>query len=170
MPPRPEAPAGPPQSGLTHLDARGQAHMVGVADKPETHRGAVARSSVQLSREAFERVRDASGPKGDAIAVARLAGLQGAKKTADLIPLCHPLRLVRVEVDATLEEVSLRVHFEVRVEAVDRTGVEMEAMTGAAVAALALYDMIKAVDRTARVESVQLLEKWGGRSGLVRAP
>jgi cyclic pyranopterin phosphate synthase len=154
--------------GLTHLDARGQAHMVGVADKPETHRGAIARSSVRLSALAFERVRDASGPKGDAIAVARLAGLQGAKKTADLIPLCHPLRIVRIEVDATLDEANLRVHFEVRVEAVDRTGVEMEAMTGAAIAALALYDMVKSVDRHAFVESVQVLEKWGGRSGHLR--
>jgi len=150
-------------TALTHLDAQGQARMVGVSAKAESHRGAHARASVRLSEAAFLAVRDASGAKGDALQVARLAGIQGAKRTAELIPLCHPLRLTRLDVQATLE--APLVHFDVRVEAVDRTGVEMEAMTGAAVAALTLYDMIKAVDRAACIEAVRLLEKWGGKSG-----
>lgn len=153
----------PDSPTLTHLNLRGEARMVAVEAKPETHRGAIARASVRLSEAAFAAVRDASGPKGDALQVSRLAGLHGAKRTADLIPLCHPLRLTRIEVDAVLQ--APVVHFDVRVEAVDRTGVEMEAMTGAAIAALCLYDMIKAVDRAAVIEGVHLLEKWGGRSG-----
>ncbi len=155
---------------LTHLDDRQQAHMVGVADKPETHRGARARSEIRVSPQAFVAVRDASGPKGDAIQVARLAAIQGVKKTADLIPLCHPLRIAKVAVEVELHQDDGRIVFEVLVEAFDRTGVEMEALTGASIAALALYDMIKAVDRAAVIGPVRLLEKWGGRSGHLQLP
>jgi cyclic pyranopterin phosphate synthase len=153
---------------LTHLDEEGRARMVGVGDKPETARGAIALSRVRLSAQAFERVRDASGAKGDAVQVARIAGIQGAKRTSDLIPLCHPLRITRIDVVARLLPEGPAVEFEVRVEAFDRTGVEMEAMTGASVAALTLYDMVKAVDRAAVIEQVRLVEKWGGRSGRFR--
>lgn len=156
-------------SGLTHLDGHGKAHMVTVSAKPETPRGAVARAEVSLSQAGFAAVRDASGPKGDALQVARLAGIAATKRTADLIPLCHPLRLTRVAVEASLDEAQLRVIFEVTVEAVDRTGVEMEALTGASLAALTLYDMIKAVDRAAVIGPIRLLEKWGGKSGHFRA-
>lgn len=157
-------------SKLTHLDERQQAHMVGVAEKAETHRGARARSEIRVSPQAFVAVRDASGPKGDAIQVARLAAIQGVKKTADLIPLCHPLRIAKVAVEVELHEADGRIVFEVLVEAFDRTGVEMEALTGASIAALALYDMIKAVDRAAVIGPVRLLEKWGGRSGHLKLP
>lgn len=156
-------------SKLTHLDEKRQAHMVTVSAKAETQRGAVARAEVSLSKEGFVAVRDASGPKGDAVQVARLAGIQGTKRTAELIPLCHPLRITRVAVEATLDEAQLRVIFEVTVEAVDRTGVEMEALTGASIAALTLYDMIKAVDRSAVIGPIRLLEKWGGKSGHFKA-
>ncbi len=156
-------------SELTHLDAKRQAHMVTVSAKPETQRGAVAMAQVTLSAQGFVAVRDASGPKGDAIQVARLAAIAATKRTADLIPLCHPLRITKVAVQATLQEESHQVTFEVTVEAVDRTGVEMEAMTGASVAALTLYDMVKAVDRSAVIGPIRLLEKWGGKSGHFRA-
>lgn len=156
-------------SDLTHLDGKRQAHMVTVSAKPETHRGAVAIAQVTLSPQGFAAVRDASGPKGDAVQVARLAAIAATKRTADLIPLCHPLRITKVAVEATLQEASLQVTFEVTVEAVDRTGVEMEAMTGASVAALTLYDMVKAVDRSAVIGPIRLLEKWGGKSGHFRA-
>ena len=156
-------------SELTHLDAKRQAHMVTVSAKAETHRGAVATAQVTLSQAGFVAVRDGSGPKGDAVQVARLAAIAATKRTADLIPLCHPIRLTRVAVEATLREEACQVTFEVTVEAVDRTGVEMEAMTGASVAALTLYDMVKAVDRSAVIGPIYLLEKWGGKSGHFRA-
>lgn len=157
----------PPRAdGLSHLDETGAARMVGVGAKPETARGAVAEASVRLSAAGFAAVRDASGPKGDALSVARLAGIQAAKRTADLIPLCHPLRLTGVTVEAELHEPV--VQFRAQVEAVDRTGVEMEALVAANVAALTLYDMVKAVDRAAVIETVRLREKWGGKSGHFR--
>jgi len=150
---------------LTHLNADGHAHMVAVTDKPETERGAIARASVRMSAEAFLLLQAGELQKGDAIQVARIAAIQAAKRTSELIPLCHPVRLVSVEVSVLQEEHNSTVHFDVRAQAIDRTGVEMEAMTGAAVAALTLYDMIKGVDRAAVITSVHLLEKWGGRSG-----
>lgn len=154
---------------LTHLDDAGRARMVGVGEKPETARGAIAEAWVQLSAHAFELVVTGGGPKGDALQIARIAGIAAAKRTADLIPLCHPLRIAKVELQAEPEAASHRVRLVARVEAVDRTGVEMEALTSASVAALTLYDMIKAVDRGARVDGIRLLEKWGGRSGHYQA-
>ncbi len=152
-------------SALTHLAANGDAHMVDVGAKAETQRGAIAQSQVLVSIEAFRAVRDNSGPKGDALAVARIAGVQAAKRTADLIPLCHPLRLSRIDVSAELDETQRLITFTTEVHAVDRTGVEMEALTAASVAALTLYDMIKAIDRTAEIVRIRLLRKWGGKSG-----
>lgn len=150
---------------LTHLDGKGQAHMVAVTPKAETERGAIATSQVRLNRAAFEAVRDSSGPKGDALQVARIAGISAAKRTSDLIPLCHPVRITSVQLQADLDDAANTVTFTARVDAVDRTGVEMEALTCCTVAALALYDMCKAVDRSAVVQDIRLLRKWGGKSG-----
>lgn len=157
-------------SALTHLDGAKQAQMVTVSAKPETLRVAIASSRVRMSAAAFAAVRDANGPKGDALQTARLAAFHGVKRTADLIPLCHPLRISAVAVDATLDEQTGCVTFVVRVEALERTGVEMEALTGASVAALTLYDMIKAVDRGAVMEEVRVRFKSGGRNGDYGAP
>lgn len=158
-------------AGLTHLDAKGAARMVDVGPKPETARGAIAEAHVQLSADAYQRLISATLAKGDALAVARIAGIAAAKRTADLVPLCHPLRISKVEVDAEPRVVEGRheVRMVARVEAVDRTGVEMEALTSALVAALTLYDMVKAVDRSASITTARLLEKWGGKSGHFRA-
>ncbi len=150
---------------LTHLDASGAAHVVDVGAKAETARGAVAVASVVMSGAAFAAVRDATLKKGDAIAVARIAGISAAKRTADLIPLCHPLRISSIAVDIQLDETTSSARIRAKVEAMDRTGVEMEALTAASVAALTMYDMIKAVDRAARIEGLRVVEKWGGRTG-----
>ncbi|MSP90788.1 MAG: cyclic pyranopterin monophosphate synthase MoaC [Myxococcales bacterium] len=152
---------------LTHLDTGGHAHMVAVEAKPETHRTATAEAIVKLGPAALAAVR-AGTPKGDALQVARLAGIQAAKRTAELIPLCHPLRLTHVAVQAQVDDAAGVVRISARVEAIDRTGVEMEALVAASVAALALYDMIKAIDRAASIERVVVVEKTGGRSGHVR--
>ena len=151
--------------GLTHLDASGAAHVVDVGAKAETARGAIARASVIMSAAAFAAVRDATLKKGDAIAVARIAGISAAKRTSDLIPLCHPLRISSISVDIRLDDQALAAEIVARVEAVDRTGVEMEALTAASVAALTMYDMVKAVDRAAHIEGLRVVEKWGGQTG-----
>lgn len=151
--------------GLTHLDASGAAHVVDVGAKPETARGAIATASVFMSEAACLAVRDATLKKGDAIAVARIAGICAAKRTSDLIPLCHPLRISSISVDIQLDDRGLVAQIVARVEAMDRTGVEMEALTAASVAALTLYDMIKAVDRAAHIEGLRVVEKWGGQTG-----
>jgi cyclic pyranopterin phosphate synthase len=151
---------------LTHLDARGQARMVEVGAKPETERVAVASGEVRMAPATVRLIRAGKVGKGDVLAVARLAGIQAVKWTHALIPLCHPLRISGVDVDVTLARDRARIRSTVR--AVDRTGVEMEAMTAVAVAALALYDMAKAVDRGMVIGPVQLDEKRGGRSGLWR--
>ena len=153
---------------LTHVDARGRARMVDVGGKPATARRAPAEAFVSLSAAARRRVRENSVEKGDVLATARLAGIAAAKRTADLIPLCHPLRIVSVRVEPTLVAGGVRVEAEVLAH--DRTGVEMEALTAAAVAALTVYDMTKAIDRGAVVGPVRLLEKEGGRSGLWTRP
>ncbi len=148
---------------LTHLDEDGRAAMVDVSAKAETQRRAVAEAVVCMRPETVRAIQGGKLAKGDALAVARIAGIQGAKKTADLIPLCHPLRIQDVRVDLTPGADRVVIRTEVR--AIDRTGVEMEAMTAASVAGLALYDMIKGVDRSAHVASIRLLEKVGGKSG-----
>lgn len=152
------------ENSLTHQDADGRARMVDVSAKPETPRRAVAEAVVHMQAATRAMLLAGDLPKGDALAVARLAGINGAKETSRLIPLCHPLRLTRVNVDARPEGQDA-VKLTVEAIAVDRTGVEMEALTGASVAALALYDMIKGVDRSAFVSGVRLLEKEGGKTG-----
>ncbi len=148
---------------LTHVDARGRAQMVEVGAKPETERVATASGEVRMAAATVRLVRGGKVPKGDVLAVARLAGIQAVKHTHTLIPLCHPLRVSGVEVDIVLGKAGARITATVR--AVDRTGVEMEALTAVSVAALTLYDMVKAVDRGMSIGPIQLDEKRGGRSG-----
>ncbi|MDA3022476.1 MAG: cyclic pyranopterin monophosphate synthase MoaC [Actinomycetota bacterium] len=148
---------------FTHLNERGDAHMVDVTAKEVTVRSATARGRVLVSAEVVGLLRGAGMPKGDALAVARIAGIQGAKRTPDLIPLCHPLAIHAVEVELVV--VDAGVEITVTVRTADRTGVEMEALTGVSVAALALIDMVKGVDRMASITDVELVEKLGGRSG-----
>ena len=152
----------PPVAGLTHLNERGQMHMVDVGEKASTHRVAVAEARVLLGAEA-RRVLEAGEGKGDVMAAARFAGITAAKKTSELIPLCHPLGLSHVAVEITSQSWGLLV--EARAETHGPTGVEMEAMTAASVAALTIYDMLKAVERGIVVEGIALVEKLGGRSG-----
>jgi cyclic pyranopterin phosphate synthase len=149
---------------LTHLDARGRARVVDVGDKPATKRRAEARAIVRTTAEVAAAISAGEVPKGDVAAVARIAAIQATKRTSELIPLCHPLPLSHVAVEV---EVSPRGKIEIRVvcECVGPTGVEMEALTGASVGALALYDMIKALDRSATIRRVELLAKSGGKSG-----
>jgi cyclic pyranopterin monophosphate synthase len=152
-----------PDRGLTHLDPLGRARMVDVTPKEASHRRAMARCKVYMAAETSGMLARGAVPKGDVLAVARVAGIQAAKKTPDLIPLCHPLLVGSVFVNFTIEDESVTV--EAQVETVDRTGVEMEALTAAATAALALYDMVKGTQRDARVDGLRLLAKRGGRSG-----
>ncbi len=146
----------------THLDAKGEVHMVDVGAKDVTARVAIARAEVKMQDETLSRLRAGATPKGDVLATARIAAIQAAKRTSDLIPLCHAIALTRVEVDIQLEHRHLTI--DVRVEARDRTGVEMEAMVGASVGALTIYDMLKGIDRGMTFD-VSLLEKSGGKSG-----
>jgi cyclic pyranopterin monophosphate synthase len=148
---------------LPHLNERGDARMVDVSAKAATARSATAGGMVRLSPEAVAALRSDSLPKGDALAVARVAGIQGAKKTSDLVPLCHPLAISGVDVDLTV--VDEGVEIEVFVRTTDRTGVEMEALTAVAVAGLTVIDMVKAVDRAAVITDVRVLAKSGGRRG-----
>jgi cyclic pyranopterin phosphate synthase len=151
------------RSDLTHLDSTGAARMIDVGAKPVTDRVAVAACLVRMSAATLEAVRDSQLAKGDALQVARVAGIMAAKRTPELIPLCHPLPLTSVEVDFELLPKGIRVQATVLVTA--RTGVEMEALTAAAVAGLTLIDMVKGVERGVAIESLELLEKSGGRSG-----
>ncbi len=148
---------------LTHLDEGGHAVMVDVGAKPDTERVAVARGEVHISPETLNLVREGRAAKGDVLAVARVAGIMAAKKTPDLIPLCHPIMLTSVKVDFTLQ--SWGIEIEVRTKTVGPTGVEMEALTAVSVAALTIYDMLKAVERGAHIENIRLLHKEGGKSG-----
>lgn len=152
-------------SPLTHFDGDGQAHMVDVAAKNETHRIARAAGSIFMQPATFALVAAGSAKKGDVIGIARIAAIQGAKRTSDLIPLCHPIALTRVAAEFVLDEASHAVHCEVTAECTGRTGVEMEALTATSIALLTIYDMLKAVDRGMRIEDIRLLEKMGGKSG-----
>lgn len=153
---------------LTHLDSQGRANMVDVSDKAQTVREAVAEALVRMRPETLQMIAQGDHPKGDVFAVARIAGIQAAKKTSDLIPLCHPLMLTSVKVELTPEGVDA-VRITARCKLTGQTGVEMEALTAASVAALTIYDMCKAVDRGMVIESVRLLEKVGGKSGHFKA-
>jgi cyclic pyranopterin phosphate synthase len=153
---------------LTHLDSQGRAQMVDVSEKAETVRRAVARGRVELSPTTVSLLRDNAVPKGDALAVARIAGIMAAKRTSELIPLCHPLPVTKVVVDLRITDRGVEIEAEVRVTG--KTGVEMEALTAVSVAALTLYDMVKAVDKGAVITEIRLEEKSGGKSGDFRRP
>lgn len=148
---------------LTHLDATGAAHMVDVSAKADTARQAVAEGRIAMSRDALDAIREGTAKKGDVLATARIAGIMAAKKTAELIPLCHPLMLSKVAVDFAFEDSGIRVTALVRLTG--QTGVEMEAMTAVSVALLTIYDMAKAIDKGMSISGVQLLSKSGGKSG-----
>jgi cyclic pyranopterin phosphate synthase len=150
---------------LTHLDEEGRARMVDVGHKEETERIAVARGVVRMQKETLSLLLAGNAPKGDVLATARIAGIQAAKRTPELIPLCHTIRLTSVAVSFRPDDDGERLHLEARAEARDRTGVEMEALTAVTVAALTIYDMLKAKDRAMSIELVQLASKSGGASG-----
>lgn len=152
-------------SDLTHFDAEGRAVMVDVSDKAETDRIAVARGRVTMAPETLERIRLGTIAKGDVLSVARLAGIMGAKRTPDLIPLCHPLALSSVKLDLTLVPERNAVEIEATCKLRGRTGVEMEALTAVSVAALTIYDMVKAIDRAMVIGEIRLIHKSGGKSG-----
>lgn len=153
---------------LTHLDAQGKARMVDVGGKAESRRVAVAEGRIAMSAEALAAIRDGTVPKGDVLAAARIAGIMAAKKTAELIPLCHPLALDAVTVDFEIEDGAVRVIASASLTG--RTGVEMEALTAASIALLTLYDMAKALDKGMIISGIRLLEKRGGKSGDWKAP
>ena len=155
-----------PGSGLTHVDSEGRIRMVDVGDKATTDREAVARGSIAMSAAARRLIKSGSNKKGDPLQAARLAGIMAAKKTSELIPLCHPLNLSHVSVDLTATRRGYAIESRVRISG--KTGVEMEALTAVAVAALTLYDMVKAVDKSMVIGDIELLEKKGGRSGHYR--
>jgi cyclic pyranopterin phosphate synthase len=152
-------------SDFTHFDAKGRPQMVDVGAKKVTARLAVAKGTVLMAAETLALIRSGGAPKGDVLAVARLAGIMAAKRTAELIPLCHPLPLDSVELDLVTGDQPPAVHITARCKVTARTGVEMEALTAVSVAALTVYDMCKAVDRAMRIADVRLVEKSGGRSG-----
>ena len=150
---------------LAHLDAAGEARMVDVGMKPVTQRRAVASARVTMSASVLERLASGDAAKGDVLAAARIAGIQAAKRTPELIPLCHTLALTRVEIAFDLERATTSVRVRATAHAIDRTGVEMEAMVAASIAALTIYDMLKSADRWMTIDVVRLEEKSGGRSG-----
>lgn len=152
-------------NSLSHLDAKGKARMVDVGAKAASERVAVARGRVLLSSKTLDLILEGQMPKGDVLAVARVAGIMAAKQTSSLIPLCHPLSLSAVNVDFRPDRDKGALEIEARVKTVDRTGVEMEALTAVSVAALTIYDMCKAVERDMFIDSIRLVEKMGGRSG-----
>ncbi len=165
----PDAQPDAEATGLSHLDAAGHARMVDVSDKDVTRREATARGRVYLRPETLAQVVDGSLPKGDVLATARLAGIMAAKRTHELIPLCHPLPISGVEVQLTADANASTIEIEATVRVTGRTGVEMEALTAVSVAALTIYDMCKAVERTMRIGDIELVAKSGGRSGDYRA-
>jgi cyclic pyranopterin phosphate synthase len=157
--------ANNPDLHLTHLDDQGNAKMVDVGDKDVTSREAVATGHVAVEPETLRLIKEGLMKKGDVLTIAQLAGIMGAKKTSELIPLCHPLPLDRVDVDLELDEAESRIEITATAKTTARTGVEMEALTAVSVAALTLYDMCKSVDRGMRIEAIRLVKKSGGRSG-----
>ncbi|MDO9483876.1 MAG: cyclic pyranopterin monophosphate synthase MoaC [Hydrogenophaga sp.] len=152
-------------SALTHFDGQGQAHMVDVAAKPAAHRVAVAQGRIVMNPATLAIILEGTAKKGDVLGIARIAGIQGAKKTSDLIPLCHPLALTRVAVEFEVDAASNTVLCRATAECTGQTGVEMEALTACSVALLTVYDMCKAVDRGMTISGLRLMEKRGGKSG-----
>jgi len=157
-------------SRLTHLDRQGQAHMVDVGEKAETHRVARAEGRIRMSEAALEAIESGQSKKGDALGVARVAAIQAAKRTSELIPLCHPVPITRVSVELRIDRAASSVVCAAQVETVGRTGVEMEALVAVQIGLATVYDMVKSVDRAMRIEAVRLLEKRGGSSGEWSAP
>ena len=155
---------------LTHFDGKGDAHMVDVSDKPSTARIAVATGWVRMQPETLALVADGTAKKGDVLGVARLAGIMGAKKTPDLIPLCHPLPVTKVSVDLTTDDSLPGVRIEATVKTTGQTGVEMEALTAVSTAALTVYDMVKAADKSMEIGGIHVRLKDGGKSGRYEAP
>jgi cyclic pyranopterin phosphate synthase len=156
-------------TGLTHFDERGQAHMVDVSAKPVTDRVAVARGHVVMTAETLALITEGRAKKGDVLGIARLAGIMAAKKTADLIPLCHPLPITKVALELTADPAIPGVVVEATVKTGGQTGVEMEALTAVSVACLTIYDMVKAVEKSMRIEGIRLVLKDGGKSGRYEA-
>ena len=152
-------------SKLTHLDENGRARMVDVGAKPDTDRTAIAKGEVQMKKETLDLIRSGQVKKGDVLTVAQIAGITAAKRTSDLIPLCHPLPLTNVAVDLSLDDSLPGVLITATAKVTGKTGVEMEALTAVAVAALTVYDMTKAAEKTMRIQNIRLVEKHGGRSG-----
>jgi len=155
------APAAP--HGLTHFDASGRAHMVDVGGKAETHRIAVARGRIRMNRETATVIREGRAAKGDVLAVAQIAAIMAAKKTSEIIPMCHPLPLTRIDVSFEITEDTVEI--EARVDTKGQTGVEMEALTAVSAAGLTIYDMVKAIDRGMTIDAIRVEKKQGGRSG-----
>ena len=156
-------------SRLTHLDAEGNAHMVDVSEKDVTSRSATAKALVEMQPDTLTLIREGKAKKGDVIATARIAGIMAAKKTHELIPLCHPLMITKVTVDFTPDVATSTIEVAATVKVEGKTGVEMEALTACSVACLTLYDMCKAVDRGMKITNLRLVEKSGGKSGLFTA-
>tara|TARA_R110000851_G_scaffold245129_2_gene397918 strand:- start:951 stop:1427 length:477 start_codon:yes stop_codon:yes gene_type:complete len=156
-------------SGLSHFDGQGHAHMVDVSDKDVTARVAIAEGYIKMARETFEIIAEGRAKKGDVLAVARLAGIMAAKRTPDLIPLCHPLAITKVTVDLTLDPDLPGVRIAATVKTTGQTGVEMEALTAASVTALTVYDMTKAVDKAMEIGGLRVILKDGGKSGRYEA-
>lgn len=150
---------------LTHIDEQGRASMVDVGRKPDTERMAVARGEIHMKSETLDLIRAGQMKKGDVLTVAKIAGITGSKRTSDLIPLCHPLPLTKVDVDLVLDNTLPGVVITATAKTVGKTGVEMEALTAVTVAALTVYDMAKAVEKTMRIHNIRLVEKHGGQSG-----
>jgi len=150
---------------LTHLDEHGRAHMVDVGAKPDTERIAIAKGEVHMKPETLDLVRAGQIKKGDVLTIAQIAGISASKRTSDLIPLCHPLPLTKVDVDLTLDDSLPGVIITATAKTIGKTGVEMEALTAVSVAALTIYDMAKAAEKTMRIQNVRLVEKHGGQSG-----
>jgi len=163
----PESAAG---GGLTHFDAQGRAHMVDVGGKPETRRVARAAGSIRMQPDTLAVIAGGHAKKGDVLGIARIAAIQAAKRTADLVPLCHPLPLTHVQVEFAVDAAAAAVHCTVQCETLGRTGVEMEALTAVQVGLLTVYDMVKAIDRGMVITDVRVLEKHGGKSGDWTAP
>ena len=165
-----DSPDSSAASGLTHFDARGQAHMVDVGGKPETRRIARAAGSIRMQAATLTAITGGSAKKGDVLGVARIAAIQAAKRTSELVPLCHPLPLTHVQVEFVIDAAANAVHCTVQAETLGRTGVEMEALTAVQVALLTIYDMVKAIDRGMVMGDIRVLEKHGGKSGSWASP
>lgn len=163
--PAPQSDPAAANDGLTHFDASGQAHMVDVGGKNETHRIAVATGTIRMKPETLAIIESGTAKKGDVLGIARIAAIMGAKRTSDLIPLCHPLALTRVTVDFSIDKAQSSIDCRAQVETFGKTGVEMEALTAVQIGLLTVYDMCKAVDRGMVMSAIRVREKHGGKSG-----